>query len=132
MKQKIKFLAIGVILGLFVGFFIAYFLVVSNAIAPENNLQNELIGGQRDNHGCLGPAGYSWDEELGVCARAWELDDNKKKVVKIAADWLGRQETLTVLEVLAAKCPGCFTIKFEKEQEKISVNLKNWEPVERF
>ena len=30
------------------------------------------IGGERDEHGCLGPAGYSYNETLGGCVREWE------------------------------------------------------------
>ena len=33
------------------------------------------IGGERDEHGCLGPAGYSWDEEIQACARNWSTTD---------------------------------------------------------
>lgn len=31
-----------------------------------------LIGGDRDEHGCLGPAGYSWCGALKKCIRPWE------------------------------------------------------------
>lgn len=31
-----------------------------------------VIGGQRDAHGCLGPAGYSWCEAKQKCIRPWE------------------------------------------------------------
>jgi len=30
-----------------------------------------LIGGDKDAHGCLGPAGYSWNESAGLCMRSW-------------------------------------------------------------
>ncbi len=30
-----------------------------------------LIGGQTDEHGCLIPAGYSWDEQKQACIRPW-------------------------------------------------------------
>lgn len=30
------------------------------------------IGGERDEHGCLGPAGYSWCESKQKCLRVWE------------------------------------------------------------
>lgn len=30
------------------------------------------IGGKRDEHGCLGPAGYSWCELKHKCLRVWE------------------------------------------------------------
>lgn len=39
---------------------------VSAAKSPE------LIGGQKDEHGCLIPAGYSWCEEKQKCLRVWE------------------------------------------------------------
>lgn len=32
----------------------------------------QLIGGQKDAHGCLGPAGYSWCEVKQKCLRVWE------------------------------------------------------------
>lgn len=34
--------------------------------------KEEVIGGQRDEHGCLGPAGYSWCETKNKCLRIWE------------------------------------------------------------
>lgn len=30
------------------------------------------IGGERDEHGCLGPAGYTWCEAKQKCLRVWE------------------------------------------------------------
>lgn len=35
-----------------------------------------LIGGKRDSHGCLTPAGYSWDEKCKVCIRPWETHNH--------------------------------------------------------
>lgn len=31
-----------------------------------------VVGGDRDEHGCIPSAGYSWDADLGKCARPWE------------------------------------------------------------
>jgi len=31
-----------------------------------------IIGGDKDEHGCLGPAGYSWCEAKQKCLRVWE------------------------------------------------------------
>lgn len=41
----------------------------------------ELIGGERDEHGCLGPAGYSWCEKKQKCLRTWEEEcpESEKK-----------------------------------------------------
>jgi len=31
-----------------------------------------LIGGDKDSHGCIGSAGYSWCEAKHKCLRVWE------------------------------------------------------------
>lgn len=36
------------------------------------------IGGDRDAHGCLAPAGYAWCERERACVRPWELAQEKK------------------------------------------------------
>jgi len=40
-------------------------------ISPTNN-QRPLVGGDSDEHGCKGSAGYSWCEEKQKCLRTWE------------------------------------------------------------
>lgn len=35
------------------------------------------IGGDRDAHGCLTPAGYRWCERESACVRPWELAQAK-------------------------------------------------------
>ena len=37
----------------------------------SNRLQ--MVGNQTDEHGCLGPAGYSWSVVLNDCVRMWEV-----------------------------------------------------------
>lgn len=96
---------------------------VVNQVVDDNQ---ELIGGQRDEHGCLGPAGYSWDEEIQACLRTWELDENQRKAAKIAVEYQGPAEGLTLVEVLVARCPGCFTVNLENNGERYSVALNNW------
>jgi len=39
---------------------------------PAENSQTGPIGGQKDEHGCLTGAGYSWCEAKQKCLRAWE------------------------------------------------------------
>ncbi len=39
------------------------------AEAPE---LPQIIGGDKDEHGCLGPAGYSWCAKKNKCLRVWE------------------------------------------------------------
>lgn len=39
---------------------------------PQEECKPELIGGQKDEHGCLTPAGYRWCESRQKCLRTWE------------------------------------------------------------
>lgn len=39
----------------------------------EAKLDN-VVGGDRDVHGCIPSAGYQWCEKLGECVRPWELE----------------------------------------------------------
>ena len=45
-----------------------------NPIAPmpTSGCGNNLIGGQKDEHGCLAAAGYSWCPSTQKCQRMWE------------------------------------------------------------
>jgi len=38
----------------------------------DSNESPQAIGGQKDEHGCLGPAGYSWCPSTEKCQRMWE------------------------------------------------------------
>jgi putative hemolysin len=91
----------------------------------------EPIGGQRDEHGCLGPAGYSWNAALGGCVRVWELDDQQKYAAKTAIMKVGQQYGLTVVEVIKDKCTGCFTVKLsDADQQQTQVKIENWKATE--
>ena len=91
----------------------------------------EPVGGQRDENGCLISAGYSWNRSIGACIREWELNEGQRKASKIAVDYVGREEGLTVIKVEVLRCPGCFIVYFDKYQERFEVNLSNWKVVER-
>jgi hypothetical protein len=41
-------------------------------LAPISTSTNPIIGGDKDEHGCLGPAGYSWCEIKNKCLRVLE------------------------------------------------------------
>jgi hypothetical protein len=43
-----------------------------SAAMPTSGCGPQLIGGQKDEHGCLGPAGYSWCPSTSKCQRMWE------------------------------------------------------------
>ncbi|MCX6715783.1 MAG: MliC family protein [Candidatus Taylorbacteria bacterium] len=47
-------------------------VVIAGGISIWNNRQPTLIGGEKDEHGCLGAAGYSWCDARQACERSWE------------------------------------------------------------
>lgn len=55
-----------------------FFIMVLSACATGNV---KTIGGDRDEHGCIGPAGYSWCEERQKCIRVWEEPCTSAKVI---------------------------------------------------
>ena len=65
---------------------------------PETNTEEvtattpteELIGGERDEHGCLGPAGYSWCEQKQKCLRAWEETCNPAEPINTTSELMTR------------------------------------------
>lgn len=46
----------------------AIYLLVANSTF----FKSQIIGGQKDEHGCLPAAGYSWCGAKNVCIRQWE------------------------------------------------------------
>ena len=54
----------------------AGYVAVKKSITP----QQQIVGGDRDAHGCIGSAGYSWCEIKQKCLRMWE---EKCEVAKI-------------------------------------------------
>lgn len=107
--------------------------------AYENHTYTEVleasessIGGQRDEHGCLGPAGYAYDENVSACIRSWELNDNQKQAAAIAVNHIGPTYATTVLEVLVARCPGCFVVQLSQGVDhptQTNVTLEGFEVV---
>jgi hypothetical protein len=88
--------------------------------------KQQIIGGQRDEHGCLGPAGYSWNASIGACVREWELDEGQRKAAQIVIAPLSYPVTITEVEVL--RCLGCFVVHLQRNdnQKQFQVDLINW------
>lgn len=74
----------------------------------------KIIGGDKDEHGCLGPAGYSWCEAKNKCLRVWEekcestgvpevLKVNISDMVKKIGQFLDKNVELTGKLVLTSK-----------------------------
>ncbi len=46
--------------------------------SPESSSQQApIVGNDRDAHGCIGSAGYSWCAKTAQCERPWELAQEK-------------------------------------------------------
>ncbi len=91
---------------------------------PSNN--EKPIGGDKDEHGCLIAAGYSWNDSINACIREWELNDSQKDAAKIAVDYVGYEKGTTILNVEVFKCPGCFAVQLQNGVGILKINLLNW------
>jgi hypothetical protein len=79
MKKGFSVLAISIIGALLLvviggSFYIGTkFNQMRSASIPVSQEEKEpLLGGDRDSHGCIGSAGYTWCEEKQRCLRVWE------------------------------------------------------------
>ncbi len=55
-----------------------------------------LLGGDRDEHGCIGSAGYSWCEAKNKCLRSWEEECDTAVVSEVKDEttgWLSYKDT---------------------------------------
>lgn len=88
-----------------------------------------IIGGGRDEQGCLSAAGFSYSEYVGACTRTWEIDESaasQAEASRMAVQYVGKKKGLTVEEVTVYRCVGCFDVKFDLYGEKFIVGLGNW------
>lgn len=100
---------------------ILFFAIVLSSCQPK------AIGGQKDEFGCLAPAGYSWDENISACIRPWELDAQQRRAAQIVVMPMSvRPVTIDSVEKL--ECEGCFIVKIRSLDSEIinSVRLTNW------
>ncbi|MFH1403741.1 MAG: hypothetical protein ABIH11_05675 [Candidatus Altiarchaeota archaeon] len=95
-------------------------------VVEEPVKDDTIVGGQKDEHGCLGPAGYSWSEDVGACTRTWELNDNQRKAAGKAVEYVGFETGLTVIGVDVGKCRGCFLVHFSVDDSRVDVSLDDW------
>ena len=51
--------------------------MVARPVNSISDNENKVIGGQRDSHGCLGPAGYSWNSTEEKCVREWSEGEDR-------------------------------------------------------
>jgi len=95
------------------------------------NIKPFLINDDRDVHGCLGPAGYSWNEEVGACIRSFEMTSDIMKAVGLAVESIGRGYALTVVSFNSYEEVGAYDIVFERGEmrERKTVYIRGWKVV---
>lgn len=84
---------------------------------------HEPIGGERDEYGCLGPAGFSYDTEIGACARSWEMTPDIKAAAKLAVDLVGKGYALTVVSFNSYEEAGAYDIMLERGVERTAETI---------
>jgi len=109
----------------------ALVLIILLSIELYNNGKQteDIIGGERDEHGCLGSAGYTWSEEYGLCVREWELDETDKKILQIEKEkgYLEEEYGLTFIKAVPEDCAGCFSILLDTLGKQRTVGLYAWD-----
>ena len=129
---------IWIIMGTAIAILVGAFYFVFTTPAPTQSTiktpEPAPIGGERDEHGCLGPAGYAYDEEVGACTRAWELTPDIRDAARRAVEFVGKGETLTVVAFNSFEEPGAYDIMLERGLERVrqTVSLRGdgWEVLE--
>lgn len=93
------------------------------------DLNEPIIGGTKDEFGCLVGTGYSYDVNIGACARVWEMNENVKEAAKVAVDFVNTSDLLYVGEITVIKCPGCFEVELSKMgEESFTIQINSWIP----
>ncbi|HEY4499318.1 MAG TPA: hypothetical protein VJH94_04640 [Candidatus Paceibacterota bacterium] len=89
--------------------------------------ETPLVGGDRDEHGCLGSAGYAFDEEVGACIRAFEMTPDIKDAAELAVAHVGESYALTVASFNSYEERGAYDIMLERgvERTSLTVVIKN-------
>lgn len=56
------------------------FVILGIVILVNWNWGEKLIGGDKDKHGCLIGAGYSWNEGEKSCVRQWSNESDRYQI----------------------------------------------------
>ena len=85
-------------------------------------------GGETDDHGCRGGAGYTYNDDIGACIRPLELKlEDQRKAARIAVDYLGRQSGLSIVKVEALETPGSYSVYTSTPTSFTMVGIDDWE-----
>jgi len=77
-----------------------------------------LVGGERDEHGCLVAAGYNFNEYIGACARQFEMTPDIEAAARMAVASVGQEYALTVVSFNSYEEPGAYDIVLERGEQR--------------
>ncbi len=107
-------------------------IIVVLFIVRSTVMKEPLIGGDRDQYGCLGAAGYSYDPEIGACVRLWELSAPEvRQAARVAVLDIQPSFGLSIDAVETLSCSGCFRVTVSKEGGHSILTLSGMQVVQR-
>jgi len=131
-KQKVHPLLITFIIILVIGIFTLYLYALKPS--PVTTSNSKIIGGNRDSHGCLSGAGYSWCSAANKCIRVWEepcedrIFENFKNIEKVLKQNFSKVENIE-MNWLAGS--GATPSKLKISGYEISANNINQEDIQK-
>lgn len=125
-NKNAVFIVLGLILAILILVFIfAYMQKDSQEKVIDDD--NQQIGGDTDEGGCLVSAGYKYDSNVKACIRDFELDDNTKRAAKVVVEAIGAKNGLTIVSVESLKCVGCYIVSVKDRDTYRDITITSWE-----
>jgi hypothetical protein len=66
-------------------FIVFLILSLSDSLMAQDTQNSPMVGNDRDKHGCIGSAGYTWSVLKKQCVRSFELTQQDKNVIELAS-----------------------------------------------
>ena len=91
-----------------------YIILTLLVLVAITGCQQNPIGGDRDQNGCLTGAGYSFDKEVGACTRNWELNEHEKEVARNVL-LVQSYSSFTVVSIEKIdSCEDCYDVTLQR------------------
>ena len=74
---------------------IVLMLYSNKLVLAQDSIKSPIVGNDRDNHGCIGSAGYIWSVLKKECVRTFELTHTDKNAIELVS--INNTQTLVVL-----------------------------------
>ena len=64
---------------------IVLMLYSNKLVLAQDSIKSPIVGNDRDNHGCIGSAGYIWSVLKKECVRTFELTHTDKNAIELVS-----------------------------------------------